>query len=247
MSTYTINDLSYVSATTITGLLGGGDALVQWAVNESFKQNNKQGWKKMRNETCDIGHEFHSLVEIYINIKIKGNIPDLNVLFPKEIDINLRQMFYQFLVWEKYNVKFFILSESQVVNEKFCYAGTFDFIYINMNDDVCLVDIKTKNEIYPDVKMQLSAYKHAIESMTEKKYIIHCERNGNEWDKSLVHSIIKIDKIQCLKIARDFFDLQLYDYTNDEKYAWSAFCGLLQFYYNFKKRRANNRRAKERR
>lgn len=247
MSRYKINGIEYTSPTQVLGLLSTGDALIYWAVNLALKHNDKNAWKTKRDQTADVGSELHNLIETYINIQLKhkNNADTIKILL-KDSNYNLKQMFYQFYNWQKKNVKEFLESESQVLHELLCYAGTVDFIYKDFDNNICLIDLKTSNAIYDKAKFQISAYKEARESMQSKKYVINGNNNGREYQKILLNTPRKIDKIGILKISRDFFDLEYIDYTKNHVLQFEAFLGLLKYYYCSAKRRLNNHRAKSR-
>lgn len=273
MSRYTINNKEYVSSTEITGIPDKSSWLKQWAVDravEYIKKNSeymteyipkdffevkkeiieqsRYAHKQVLNATADIGIEAHSLVETFINIQLKGEECRIGLLLKNVNSINLRQMFYQFFVWQKKNVKRWIESEQTVVHEELCFAGTVDFIYEDYNGQIWLVDLKTKNKLYNDEKMQIASYKEARESMRASKYIVYNNRNGKEWETVINNIPIKIDRIGILKIARDFFEpVEITDYTKDCEKQFEAFKGLLTYYYTSAQRRLNNERAINRR
>ena len=212
----------------------------------SLKANNKFAWREKREQTKDIGHNLHSLIESFINMQIKktGGLIDF---FKQEIfnDVLIKQMFFQFYNWQHKNVKEYIKSEGQVVHEDLCYAGTYDFIWEDYNNKIHLTDIKTKNALYGEEKFQLSAYKEAYESMKKGKYKIHNKKNNNEWDNILIHCPLIIDYIDALKISRDYFEpIELKDFSRGHENNFKAFCGLLDYFYFSAKRRMNNKRSK---
>jgi len=266
MSRYIIDGIEYVSPTEIIGLVSNKEALMQWAVNLvlDFTKNESQKLnavelkkeienilltarfkhKEKRDETCDIGHESHSLIESFINMKIKNGNEEEFLNYAGKQNALIKQMFYQFYGWQKKNIKRFILAESQVVHEEYCYAGTFDLIWQDYKDLIHLTDIKTKNMLYGEEKMQIAAYKKAYESMTKDTYKITNNLNGQTWTTTLKHIPLKIDKIDILKIARDYFEpIELKDFSDNFAYNFLAFCGLLDYFYFFAKRRMNNKRC----
>jgi hypothetical protein len=238
--------ISYPSPTGILGLLSKGDALIQWACNLCVKENNPIAWKQMRDNTADIGSVLHHLIETFINMHIKetGKLIDY-INYIKTLDSNIRQMFWQFYIWQHYNVKQYLASEQFVCDRELCYAGTLDFIYEGIDNKIYCVDLKTSNMIYPEHEIQTVAYKTARESMSGK-YDKLSIVNNNSWNDIVEYNELKIDKCAILNISRDYFDLE-YKIINDIEYKQKSFEALLSFYYISKKRRVNNLRAKERR
>jgi RNAse (barnase) inhibitor barstar len=215
------------------------------------------------NETADIGSELHKLVEAFINIKIKNILP-INYIFVNEedkrnyyeneykkiidyleyikgLDANLKQMFYQFYVWQRDNVKQFLESERFVVHQNLCYAGTLDFIWKGYDDKIYCTDLKTSNSIYKEHELQCSAYKQARESM-EGEYKIYCQYKNENWIKVYNYDKMKIDEVTILNIERDFFNLE-HKIIKDVDNLQVAFNYLVGFYYAFAKRRLSNKRA----
>ena len=56
-----------------------------------------------------------------------------------------------------------IFSEKKLINKEYNYGGTADLL-VKKNDEYILVDFKSSSAIYYDYLVQLSAYKHYIES-----------------------------------------------------------------------------------
>lgn len=53
-------------------------------------------------------------------------------------------------------------NEKTVFSEKYGYAGTLDLI-VNLDGRTMLVDVKTGADLYPEVHLQMSAYRQALE------------------------------------------------------------------------------------
>jgi Fe-S-cluster containining protein len=255
--------LSYINNTSITGLLDK-PYLKQWAVDLAIKHirdncyNEISGYhlceldfdimanahKQRLNETADIGSELHKLVEQYVNIRLNINKWDYIRDFEDYIKAqayNLKQMFYQFYIWQKKNVKQFLESERFVVHQELCYAGTLDFIWLGYDDKIYCTDLKTSNSIYKEHELQCSAYKQARESM-EGEYKIYCQYGNENWIKVYNYDKMKIDEVSILNIERDFFNLE-HKIIKDVDNLQVAFNYLVGFYYAFAKRRLNNNRA----
>lgn len=95
--------------------------------------------------SSDIGTHVHECVEKYI----KGQ--DM----PNPIPEHMRQ-FDKFLL--EHNPKF-EMCEGTVYNRQVGYAGSFDFI-ATIDGVRTIIDIKTGKNIYPEVALQLTAYKN---------------------------------------------------------------------------------------
>lgn len=71
----------------------------------------------------------------------------------------------------------FALSEQTVYNPTLGYAGTFDLL-VGMGGVDWLIDIKTGKGVYPEVAMQLAAYRAATHRLTESGQGGHFDVTG---------------------------------------------------------------------
>ena len=69
----------------------------------------------------------------------------------------------------KERVKKIIAIEQKIYNLHFCYAGTFDILYLNKARKLCLDDWKTPQKDHKVSKWQTAAYAFAWENLTRKK------------------------------------------------------------------------------
>jgi hypothetical protein len=77
--------------------------------------------------------------------------------------------------------------ESFVRNTNIGYAGQFDLLYLDDDDNVVLADIKTSNSSaapYEKHKLQLVAYSKAIELDVDKLEVIIIHPDSNSWKLS---------------------------------------------------------------
>jgi hypothetical protein len=263
--------IKYTSPSTILGLLSKGDNLLVWSAEmaSNYIKNNSEyrtkgedkayitygdrvfkdavyAWKNKRDNTADLGSELHSLVETWINMKLRDENKDKFddfLYYIKQKGIQLKTMFYQFLWWEKQNVKRYIESEKTVVDTELCYAGTLDFCYEGFDGKIYCVDLKTSNQIYKEHETQVVSYKYARESM-KGVYIVH-SNFGPEYDKRIEADLLTIDECAILNISRDYFHLH-YKIIKDVEFKQKSFEALLVYFYTSAKRKLNNKRAKAR-
>ena len=165
-----------VGVTTYCGILNK-PFLIPWAVNttvdyikehlELLKTTDGSGVlrqareeaDKQKNTAAEIGKAIHKWAEDYIN-KQNPEMPE---------DPKILTGVNNFLNWmERYKIKF-IWSEKIIYSQKYNYVGTAD-IGIEIKGKKYLVDIKTGNALYPEVKLQTAAYLKALEEETGEKY-----------------------------------------------------------------------------
>lgn len=66
----------------------------------------------------------------------------------------------QWVKWRDHYQPEFLASEMTVINRTHAYAGTLDAI-VRIGDENWIIDYKTGKDIYPEVSLQLAAYRHA--------------------------------------------------------------------------------------
>jgi len=127
-----------------------GDNILEMAKQESDRQ---------RDESATLGKIIHKWVEDYI----MGRNPEMPDDSRVMIGVN------NFLEWVETNKIKFLWAEKVVYSKQYGYVGTAD-IGIQIGKKMYLVDIKTGNALYPEVKMQTSAYAKAIEEEKNVKF-----------------------------------------------------------------------------
>lgn len=140
---------------------------------------------KVRDLSAEIGSAIHNWIEQHI----KGEQPEMPTDDRVLIGVN------SFLEWvDEFKVEF-KHSELLVYSKKYNYVGTLDII-ATINGEDYLLDIKTGNALYAEVKLQTSAYKRAYEEEsgnklkgrwalriskeTEDEYKIKMEKKGRD-------------------------------------------------------------------
>lgn len=240
-------------------------------INPEMLEESRTAWKNIRDNTADIGSQLHILVEKFINIKIsmykttmyegKKTKESYFLDYISKQPYQLKQMFYQFYVWQKKHVKRFIESEKPVIHRDLAYCGTLDYIYEGYDGLIYCDDLKTSNSIYKTHETQVVSYKYARESMNPvksidmfesfvndnepTKYQIQFNQDGNTWTKTFNYPLIKIDKCGILRISRDFLELE-YKIVKEEENKMRSFKALLTHFYSISARRLKNARAKNR-
>jgi hypothetical protein len=160
-------------------------ALIPWAVNTTidFLRDHldllkagkmtgdqilrlaKSAAQDQKEEAANIGSAIHEWCEKYINHKIdkKNEFPDM----PEDDRIKVGAL--AFVDWEKEHKVKFLWSEKVVFSKKFGYVGTAD-IGVEIEGKKYLVDIKTGNGLYPEVRLQTEAYLSALEEESGEVY-----------------------------------------------------------------------------
>lgn len=146
------------SVTTILSRFKDSAALMQWAF-----QQGKEGKTSLYEEAqtaAEIGTVVHAMVEEHINgmprdVLVQTKLREL----PEEHHCAALSAFDAYLIWaENFKVRI-IEQEIQLVCEEHKFGGTPDAIGL-VGNQLCLLDWKTSNAIYPEYLIQLAAYAH---------------------------------------------------------------------------------------
>ncbi len=175
-----------------TGILGAiaKPALIPWAVNctvDYLKNNLKPGValdeiqikqmlfdaKKAHTIKRDAAGDIGTLIHQWCEDWIKGKKP------PLPVNEKLRNGCNAFLDWrQKHDVKF-TESERKIYSRRYRYAGTLDAEGL-VDGKLAIIDFKTGNAIYPEVRFQTAAYEAARREESGLKYTRWMIRLGKE-------------------------------------------------------------------
>lgn len=179
---YFIDNEFYPSVTQILSLLDKSQPLMHWAVNTTLHYlsehisdvkedkillNNdaskifyeaKKQHRLIKEQAADIGTRTHLLIERFLK---KQPYEDL-------INEETFKPFNAFKNWLK-NRKFELIDGERIVwSKKHRVAGTVDIVG-NIDSKVYLFDLKTSKAIYPEMLLQISAYRKMYEEVTNTK------------------------------------------------------------------------------
>lgn len=169
---YYVNGKRTVGVTTVLGTINK-PFLLPWAVNQTigYVMKNLETLKSgseadvnailygakghadaQRDEAADIGTQIHKWVEDYIT---SGHAPEM------PHDERVIRGVMNFMEWvEHAKVQEWVASEKVVYSKKHNYVGTVDII-AKIGGKLYLIDLKTSNALYPEVRLQTAAYQHA--------------------------------------------------------------------------------------
>jgi hypothetical protein len=140
-------------ATTVIGILDK-PALINWAWKLGLEGKD---YKKVRDTAASIGTIAHYLAEC----DIKNEKPDLSEYSPNDVD-KAETAFLAWLEFKNQNHLEPIASELQLVSETHKYGGTID-LYAKLNGGgECLIDLKTSSGLWPEMRLQMAAYKNLL-------------------------------------------------------------------------------------
>ena len=156
--------------------------LTKWAANEGaawFKRNAQRGWnlndeedvekivKGIANDhivisktALNIGKVVLGYIEEVIEWSL-GELSDMPEMPEDEAAVNSIQAFGK---WVRENDVEWVATEERIYSKKYKYAGTVDAVAM-IEDKFSVIDFKTSKQIYKSYKLQVYAYKQAIEEM----------------------------------------------------------------------------------
>ena len=198
-TTYKLLDGTIVpGVTTILGILNK-PALVPWA--------NKLGLQgidstKYVDEKAAIGTLAHQMIANYL----RGEQTDTSEYSKLQID-QAENAVLSFFEWEKNHHLEPVFVEEPMISEHHRFGGTLDFLgTVNGEPELALIDFKTSGGIYPEMYIQVAAYRQLAfehELDVQKVKILRIGRTEDEGfeDKPVNH----LDKrwelfLHCLAI-----------------------------------------------
>lgn len=134
--------------------------LIKWANDLGL---NGIDSTKYTDKMATIGTIAHYLVECHC----KSEKPNLDAYSKEEINL-AENAFISFLEWEKDKEVEYLHNELVLVSEAYKYGGTIDCV-AKINGVMTLLDFKTGKAIYPEMLIQLAAYRKLL---TENGYFV---------------------------------------------------------------------------
>ena len=102
-----------------------------------------------------------------------------------------------------------IFSEKKLINKEYNYGGTADLL-VKKNDEYILVDFKSSSAIYSDNLVQLSAYRHSIESemniKVNKAIVARFPKKGDDFEIKEFNKQQLDQAFEYFKLIRQAFD-----------------------------------------
>ena len=149
---YSLQDGTLVpGVTTVLGILNK-PALVPWA-NKLGLQGIEVG--KFVDDKAAIGTLAHQMIADYL----RGETTDTSEYSKMQIE-QAENSILSFLEWEKSHKLNPILIEQPMVSERHGFGGTVDLIAsLNDEPELCLIDFKTSKGIFPEMFVQVAAYR----------------------------------------------------------------------------------------
>jgi CRISPR/Cas system-associated exonuclease Cas4 (RecB family) len=212
------------SVTSATGIIDKSGALMGWTakqmalyliLNWDIKKIKteeeklqiielaKKEYRRLKQEAADLGTEIHS----WVNEWIKGKKPSMP---ENEKVVNGITAFLKFQ--KEHKIKW-IETERIVYSKKHGYAGILDAVG-EIEGKLALIDFKSSNGIYDEMRFQVAGYQLAYEEETkkkiEKRMIIRFGKDDGEFEVFELGEDGKDKEIflACLQIKRRLNELK---------------------------------------
>lgn len=186
--------------TTITGQLDK-PALVGWA--------NRLGLQGIDSKTyvdalAGVGTLAHYMVEC----DFAGTEPEMDEYSKKEIDL-AENGYLSFLNWRSQHTVERVSSELQLVDDDLEYGGTCD-IHCLCDRVWTLIDLKTGKAIYPEMMIQVAAYRNLLRVHGHPVDQVHILRIGRSEDEGFEDQMVaKIDDyFEIFKVLLQLYKLK---------------------------------------
>ena len=196
---YTLQDGTVVpGVTTILGVLNK-PALVKWANNLGLIGIDSS---KYADEKAAIGTLAHQMIADYL----RGAETDTSEYSKVQID-QAENATLSFFEWEKTHHVEPVLIEEPMVSEQYKFGGTIDCLG-KINGSLCLLDFKTSSGIFPEMMVQVVAYRQLLAEhghKVDQTTILRIGRTPDEgFEERLVNEVDKRWQIfqHCLEIYR---------------------------------------------
>jgi len=196
---YTLKDGTPVrGTTTIASRFADKAGLLVWANREGLAGRDMN---EARDKAASIGTLTHSMVEA----RLHGRpIPPPTGFSPEDAD-KAHTGYRAFLEWEEQSQFIVTGTEMNLVSEAYKYGGTPDGIGTIQGKHV-LFDLKTSNATYPEVILQLAAYRTLlVENGYPRPEKIVALRVGKDWGDFHYHSW----PFQVIDLGWEAFEMML--------------------------------------
>lgn len=166
----------YPSVTWIASFYPKGIQFMKWLASKGW--NEAEAIKVMRGIE---GSKVHSAIEVLLNggaIKHDEKILNNETGEKEELSVQEYETIVSFYEWYKKVKPKTIKTEFNIITDK--YAGTVDYL-CEIEGQRYIIDFKTSQNIYPEHKIQISAYQRAIGNCKMAILQLGYNRNKNKY------------------------------------------------------------------
>jgi hypothetical protein len=192
----------YRSVTTILGIIDKGYNYDEWL------KNNGHNAEIIVDRAGRFGTDFHKLVERFLKGETVGYI---DIAYQDERTATSLwerfNTFYRF--WQEFNEKNtvkLIDTEYITYSEEYEYAGTIDLTCM-VNDELCIMDWKTGNNLGNKEKLQMQAYMKSVNA--SKAFLLHIPAvKPNQKGYKIIEVEFNQDQFDLFLATKKVFDME---------------------------------------
>jgi hypothetical protein len=206
---YKVDGKSVPGVTTIISRFKDSGGLLYWAFEQgkAAERGEISSLYDKRDEAAESGTLAHSLVEAHIHNEPE---PDLST-YPEEISVPALQGYQNYLQWQGDNKIEIVSQEMELISTDFLFGGCPDAIGLDSRGNLCILDWKTSNGVYPDYLIQIAAYRQLWEENNPDKPLtggFHLLRFSKEHADFAHHYWQELDDAwEQFKLFRRAYDL----------------------------------------
>lgn len=187
--------------TTIIGRFKESGGLIHWAWQCGVDGIN---YREARDSAATAGTLAHDMIENLIHGR-----PLEDVKGPEELLALARKGVEAFVEWKEQSRIEIVATEMSLVSKEYRFGGTPDAIGKTPAGHV-LLDWKTSNRVYPDMLIQLAAYRHL-------------------WEAE--HPDMPLGRFHLLRFGKEFGDFHHHSWPEEViDTAWGAFVRMRDLY-----------------
>lgn len=196
--------------TTICGIAKDPGGLIQWAYKTGREHERlvAQGKEAPRHlyDVVDRAADIGTLAHACCEADIKGEpLPEI----PLDKNEAVMTAYGQYQSWKAQTKLKIVASEQSMISEAYRVGGTLDFV-CEIDGQLCLGDFKTSSAVYPEMLIQLAAYRELWNETQERKITgpSHLLRISKEHADFAHHSYGDLsDAWESFKHLRAIYDL----------------------------------------
>lgn len=150
------------SVTWICSHYPKGVAFYKWLAGKGWDESQAQ-----KNAAGDKGSKIH----LAIDSLIQGETVNMHDKFPsrtagrdEELTTEEYESILAFAAWAEKTKPVFLYTEVTVISKKYEFAGTVDCV-AKIGDETYIIDWKSSQYVWPEMEIQVSAYKEALIEM----------------------------------------------------------------------------------
>lgn len=148
----------YPSSTWIAGYYPKGIPFYKWLAEQGWER--AESLKIAGGNRGGVVHQALEIIEKARELPISTVFTNPQTGYAESMSAEVLDSLLSFVKWYDLTMPELLATELTVFNEQHIYAGTLDRIY-RINGQIWILDFKTSQYIWEEMKLQISSYSHA--------------------------------------------------------------------------------------